>query len=99
MKLKKKITMKHVGQDSSVGDWLRAGRFGDRIPVVARFPAPVQTGPEAHPDFYTRGIGSFLGVKRPGRGVDNPPPYSAEVKGRVEIDLYSTSGTWCPVIG
>ena len=25
------------------------------------------------------------GVKRPGRGVDNPPPPSAEVKERVEV--------------
>ena len=29
------------------------------------------------------GTGSFPGVKRPGRGVDQPPPYSAEVKERV----------------
>jgi hypothetical protein len=26
------------------------------------------------------GTGSFLGVKRPGRGADHPPPSSAEVK-------------------
>ena len=26
----------------------------------------------------------YRGVKRPGRGVDHPPPSSAEVKGRVE---------------
>jgi hypothetical protein len=26
------------------------------------------------------GTGSFLGVKRPGRGTDNPPPSSAEVR-------------------
>jgi len=30
-------------------DLLRAGRSGNRIPVVARFSAPVLTGPGAHP--------------------------------------------------
>ena len=30
-------------------DWLRAGRYRDRIPVKARFSAPVQTGSGAHP--------------------------------------------------
>jgi len=27
------------------------------------------------------------GVRRPGRGVDHPPPFSAEVKERVELYL------------
>ena len=35
----------------------------------ARFSAPVQTGPGAHPASYTMGTGSFPKVKRPGRGV------------------------------
>jgi len=52
---------------------LRAGQSGDRIPVGARFPVHVQTGPGAHQDSYTIGTGSFLGVKRPGRGVDTQP--------------------------
>ena len=30
-------------------DSLRVGRSGDRIPLRARFSAPVQTGPGAHP--------------------------------------------------
>jgi hypothetical protein len=55
-----------------------------------RFSAPVQTGPEAHPASYTMDTGSFPEVKRPGSGVDHPPPSSVEVKKRVE--LYSPSG-------
>ena len=35
--------------------------------------------------------GLFPGVKRPGRGVDHPPPFSAEVKERVERQPYSPS--------
>jgi hypothetical protein len=78
---------------------LRAGRSGDRIPVGARFSAPVQTGPGAYPASYTMGTESFPGVKRPGRGVDHPPPSSAEVKERVELYLYSPSGPSWPVLG
>jgi hypothetical protein len=64
----------------SYSESLRAGRSGDRIPVEARFSAPVQTGPGAYPASCTMVTGSFPGVKRPGRGVDHPPPSSAEVK-------------------
>ena len=35
---------------------------------------------------------SFLGIKRCGRGLNHPPPSSAEVKERVELYLYSASG-------
>ena len=45
------------------------------------------------------GTGSFPGVKRPVRGVEHPSPYSAEVKERVELYLYSPSGSSWPVIG
>jgi len=31
---------------------------------------------------------NFPGVKQPGRGIDHPPPSSAEVKERVELYLY-----------
>jgi hypothetical protein len=54
-------------------DSLRAGRSGDRIPAGAGFSAPVQTGPGAHLASYTMGTGSFLGVKRSGRGADPTP--------------------------
>ena len=42
---------------------------------------------------------SFLGIKRPERGDNQPPPSSAEVKDRVEPYLYSYSGPLWPVLG
>jgi hypothetical protein len=66
--------------------------------VGARFSAPVQTGPGAHPASYAMGAGSFPGVKRPGRGGDQALPSSAEVKGRVGA-LYSPFGPSWPVVG
>jgi len=65
----------------------------------AIFSEPVQNGPVAHPASYTMGTGSFLGVKWQRSGVDHPPPPSAEVKERVELNLYSISGPSWPVIG
>ena len=38
------------------------------------------------------------GIKRPERGFDHPPPSSAEVKERVELYFYSTSGPSWPVL-
>jgi len=51
----------HPGTNQA--DWLRAGRSGDRIPVIARFSAPVQTILGAHPASCTMGTGTFPGVK------------------------------------
>ena len=61
-------------------NWLWAERSGDRIPVRARFSAPDQTGPGAHPSSYALGTGSFSGVKRPGRSVDHPPHLEPRLK-------------------
>ena len=61
---------------SLYSDSLRAERSEDRIPVRARFSAPIQTGSEAHPASCTMGTESFPGVKRPGRGADHLPPSS-----------------------
>ena len=58
----------------------------------ATFSVSVQTGPGAHPASNTMGTGSFPGVQRPGRGVDHPPPFSAEVKKRVRLYLSSPFG-------
>jgi hypothetical protein len=76
---------KWAGLRSRYSDCLRARRYGDRIPVWARFSAPVQTGPGAHPASCTMGTGSFPGVKNR-RGVTLTPnpillPWSR--KGRV----------------
>ena len=82
-----------VGRDSSVGitDSLRAEWPWDRIPVGGKdwFSAPVQTSPGAHPAAYTMGIGSSPRIRRPGRGVNQPPPPFTEIKERVELYLYS----------
>jgi hypothetical protein len=78
-----------VGRDSSVGiaTTLQARRYGDRIPVEARFSAPVQTGSEAHPAFYTMGTGYFPEVKRPKRGVDHPPHLAPRLRKSRAIPL------------
>jgi len=62
------------GRDSSVGIATRYGLDGPGIESRwARFSAPVQTGPGAHPVTYIIGTGLFPGVKRPGPRVDHPP--------------------------
>jgi len=59
---------------------LRVGRSWDRIPVEARFSAPVHTGPRTHPASYTMGTGSFPGIKRPERGVNHAPHLAPRLK-------------------
>ena len=66
----------------------------------ARFSTPVQTGAGTHPAYCTTGAVSFLGVKRPERGVDHPAPSNAEFKEKVEPYVYSSlSGPSWPVLG
>jgi len=76
------------GRDSPVGiaTGLRAGRSGDRIPVGARFSAPVQTGPGGHVASHAMGTGS-------------PSPSNAEVEVRVELYFWSFSGPSWSVLG
>ena len=85
-------------QLSRYSDSLQVGRPGNRIPVVVRYSAPVQTGSGAHPVSYTMGTGSFQGVKQPGRGVSLSPSSSAEVGERVELYICSLSGPSWPVL-
>jgi hypothetical protein len=84
-----------VGTATSYGD----GRSEDRIPLGAKFSPPVQTGPGHHTVSYTMGTRSFSSVNRRGRGVDHPPQSTAKVKERVEVYMYSPSGTAWPVVG
>jgi hypothetical protein len=76
------------GELSRYSDWQRAGRSG----IESRWRRDFQ-----HPSIPALGstqppiqwvLGFPLGVKRLGRGVDHPPPSSAEVKERVELYLY-----------
>ena len=57
---------KGPGLLSRYSDSLQAGRSGDRIPAGARFSAPVQTVPGAHPASYTNGYRVFPGGKAAG---------------------------------
>ena len=88
-----------LGRRSRYSDSLRAGRSEVRILVWAKFSAPVQTGPGAHPASCTVGTGPFPRVKRPGRGADHPPPSKHRGHEGVELYLYSPSGPQWPVIG
>ena len=58
-----------------------------RMPVGARFPAPVRISPEAHPDSYKTSPGSFPGVEEQAGGFNRPFTSSVEVKERVAIPL------------
>jgi len=43
--------------------------------------------------FENNGYQVFPGVKWPGCGVDHPPLSSADIKERVELYIYSQTGT------
>jgi len=70
--------------DSAVLDSLWVGRSGNRIRVEVNFPHPYRETlkPNQSPT---------KGVKWSGRGIDHPPPSSAEVKERAKLYLYSPS--------
>jgi len=84
------------GWRSRYSDSIHAGRSRDRIPVEVRFSTPA-LGPAKPP--MQRGTMSFPGVKRPRRGLDHPPPSSAEVKERVNLCFYSPSEPSWPILG
>ena len=82
-----------VGQDSAVSIVTRYGLDGPGVESrwVRDYPHPsrLALGPTYPPIEWLPGLS--WGVKQPGRGIDHPPPYSAKVKERVGLYLYSTS--------
>jgi hypothetical protein len=84
---------------AGIAQSVRATRCGDRLPVGARFTAPAQTGPGAHPTFCTMSTGSLLGVKRPERGYYHQPQSNAEVKDGVELCMDFPCGPSWRVLG
>ena len=64
---------------------LRVGQSVDRIPVEARFSAPVRSGPGAHLVSCTFSTGFLPEIKRTGCGVNHQRPGSAEVKERIKL--------------
>jgi hypothetical protein len=71
-----------MGRDSSVGTAIRYGLDGPGIEsrLGRDFSAGVHTGPGAHPASCTMGTESLPGVKRLGRGVDDPPHLGPKLK-------------------
>jgi hypothetical protein len=92
-------TLPFRGRDSSVGIATSYGLDGPGIESRWGRRDFRHLSRTAHPASYTMGTGSFPGVKRRGRGVDHPPPSSADVKERVELYLYIPSRSSWPVLG
>jgi hypothetical protein len=63
---------------SRYSDSLRAGRSGDRIPVGARFSAPVHTVPEGPLSLLYNGYRVFTGGKAAGGVVLTTHPHLAQ---------------------
>ena len=90
------------GQRSRYSYSLRAGRSGDQMRSRAIFPSPVETSPGIHPTSCIVDTGS-LSWGCSGRVVvlTIPPPFSAEVKDRVELYIQPSpppDPSW-PVLG
>jgi hypothetical protein len=88
-----------IRRDSSVGIatryWLDGPGIESRWRQDFPYPSRPTLGPTQLSVQWVPGL--FPAVKRPGRGVDHPPPFSAEVKERVQLYLYSPSGPSWPV--
>ena len=75
-------------------DSLRAGRSGDRIPMGSDIFRTCPAQPWGPPWLLYNGYRVIpRGVKRPGLGLNHAPSSSVEVKERVELYLYSPSGS------
>ena len=82
-----------MGRDSSVGISNRHGLDGKGIECrwgrdFSQLSPPV-LGPTQPPIKWVSGL--FPEVMRPKSGVNHPPPYNAEDKARVELNVYSPS--------
>jgi hypothetical protein len=90
----------NFSRDSAVGKATRYKLDGPGIESQwgrdFQHPSRPALGPTQRPVQWVPGHSR---VKRPERGVDHPPPYSAEFKERVELYLYSPSGPSWPVLG
>jgi hypothetical protein len=60
--------------------------------------APVQIGPATHPATYIIGTGSFPRVERRGVSLTTQPQPRTQARERVEINIYSPSGSTWPVL-
>jgi hypothetical protein len=70
-------------------DPLHTGRTEDQISVVGEIFRTRPSRPLCPPSPLHNGYQvSFLGVKRPRRGTDHPPPTIPEVKQRVKLQAY-----------
>jgi hypothetical protein len=69
------------------------------MPVEARFSTPIQTNPAVHPASYPISARLFSGVRHQGHGINDPNPSSNKANERVELYLYSPSGSLWPVLG
>jgi len=76
-----------------------AGRSGDRIPARSEIFRTRPDRPWGPPSLLYNGYRVFPGGKAAGAWRRTLTPPSAEVKERVELYLYSTSGPSWPVIG
>ena len=85
------FTRLYVGRNRVVGVATRYGSDGPGI-ESRKFSAAVQIGPGAHPASCTMGTGSFLGVKRPGRGADLP--HLSKYRGNERVGLYLYLSSW-----
>ena len=68
------------GKGSRFSDLLQAGWSGNRIPVEGQI---FRIRP--HRSWEPQRVPGLSGVKRPGHGVDHPPPSSAEIKERAQL--------------
>jgi hypothetical protein len=90
-----------MGRDSSVGIKTRYGLDGPGIESRwgTRFFHSRPDRPWGPPSLLYNGYRGVPGVTLPGSGFDHPPQSSAEVNERVELYLYSPSGSSWPVLG